>query len=227
VVATASVPRVRFVRVRRGGSERRLAVLDPDTRDRYRELVARSAGAVEASLSEAVVANRVRAWRIEPTELRLRPWRAERRIFAARLLSLARQAEALAFADVRRCFASISPERVGEALRRLGVDVADELEGFLRALEPEGIRGLPVGPEPSAVLANAVLAPLDHALERAGVPHLRWVDDVVLASGDAEAALDLVRSALERIGLRVNERKTRVIADPAAIVSRSRVSPSR
>jgi Reverse transcriptase (RNA-dependent DNA polymerase) len=227
VVATASVPRVRFVRVRRAGSERRLAVLDPETRDRYRRLVARSAGAVEAGLSDAVVANRVSSWRLEPPELRLRPWRAERRIFAARLISLSGRAEAIAFADVHRCFASIPAERVGQALRRLEVDAAEEVEGFLRDLESDGVRGLPVGPPPSAVLANAVLAALDSSLEGAGVPHLRWVDDVVLAAADASAALDLVRSALGRIGLRLNERKTRVIADPGAFLSRTRTSPSR
>lgn len=226
MVATASVPRVRFVRVRRAGAERRLVQLDAETRDRFLGLVAASAGAVESSLSDAVVANRVRAWRAEPPVLRLRPWRAERRIFAARLVALARAGDAIAFADVRRCFDSISAEQVGETLRGLGVAAAGEVERLLLALEAQGVRGLPVGPDPSAVLANAVLAPIDRALERAGVSHLRWVDDVVMAAADPEAAIDLVRSALEGIGLRLNEHKTRVIADPAAVLSRARVSPS-
>lgn len=227
MVATASVPRVRFVRVHRAGAERRLVQLDAETRERFVGLVAASAGAVETSLSEAVVANRLRSWRVEPPELRLRPWRAERRIFAARLVALARRGEAVAFVDVRRCFDSISAERVGETLRGLGVAAAGEVERLLLALRPEGVRGLPVGPDPSAVLANAVLTPVDRALERAGIPHLRWVDDVVMAAADPEAALDVARSALGRIGLRLNERKTRVVADPTAVLSRARVSPSR
>jgi hypothetical protein len=227
VVATASVPRVRFVRVRRAGSERRLVHLDPGTRDRYLRLVARSAGVVEASLSDSVVANRVRSWRVEPPELRLRPWRAERRIFAARLVSLARTADAIAFADVRRCFASMPPDRVGHTLRGLGADAADDVERLLRALQDEGVRGLPIGPDPSAVLANAVLAPVDAAVARAGIRHLRWVDDVVMATDDPQAALDVVRSALRSIGMRLNDRKTRVVLDPRSVLCGGHPSPSR
>jgi reverse transcriptase-like protein len=227
VVATQAAPRVRFVRLRRAGGERRLAILDPVTRDRYVELVAGSAGALEARLSDGVVANRVRSWRLEPPELRLRPWRVERRVFAARLSAMAERSQPIAFADVRRCYASITPATVGRVLRRDGIGTADALERFLCRLQRAGIAGLPVGPEPSAVLANAVLATVDRALERAGIRHLRWVDDVVLAHEDPEAALEVVRDALATIGLRLNERKTRVVLEPAAIGSRPRMSSRR
>lgn len=227
MVATASVPRVRFVRLRRAGGERRLAILDPVTRDRYVRLVAVAAGAVEARLSDAVVANRVRSWRVEPPEVRLRPWRVERRVFAARLSALAGRTEAIAFADVRRCYASISAATVGETLRRAGIGTADALERFLRDLQRAGVTGLPVGPEPSAVLANAVLARADRALEGAGIRHLRWVDDVVLAGQDPAAALQVLRDALATIGLRLNERKTRVVLDPRAFGAHKGVSSSR
>jgi Reverse transcriptase (RNA-dependent DNA polymerase) len=226
VVATASAPRVRFVSLRRAGGERRLAILDPASRDRYVRLVAGSAGALEARLSDAVVANRVRSWRVEPPELRLRPWRVERRIFAARLSALVRATGAIAFADVRRCYASISAAMVGERLRRDGATTADDLERFLRDLQDAGVTGLPVGPEPSAVLANAVLATADRALERAGIRHLRWVDDVVLAGTDPTAALEVLRDAFASVGLRLNERKTRIF-DPPAIGARIALSPSR
>ena len=226
MVATASAPRVRFVRLRRAGGDRRLVVLDAPTRDRYVRLVAASAELVEARLSDAVVANRVRSWRIEPPELRLRPWRVERRIFAARLTALARRGGTVAFADVRRCYASIAAAVVGETLRREGIDTAEALEGFLRDLAREGVRGLPVGPEPSAVLANAVLAPVDRALEHAGIEHLRWVDDVVLCGPDPCAALEVLRGALATLGLRLNERKTRVVT-PGALGRRALVSTSR
>ena len=43
VVATSTVPAVRFVRVRHAGTERRFVLLDVPTRERYVELVARSA----------------------------------------------------------------------------------------------------------------------------------------------------------------------------------------
>ena len=87
--------------------------------------------------------------------------------------------------------------------------------------------GLPVGPEPSAVVANAVLTPVDRALSDAGIRHLRWVDDLVLAAEDPGAALEVLRGSLATVGLRLNERKTRVVLDPRAIGSRAGLSPSR
>ncbi len=217
VVETASVPRVRFVRVRRSGVERRFAVLDPQARERYVELVAAAAEAIEALLSPAVMANRIAWWRLEPPELRLRPWRLERRLFAARLASLASRRGPIAFADVRRCYASISPAMVGRALRLAGVGTADAVEGFLGGLQALGVRGLPVGPDASAVLANAVLAPVDRALRDAGIEHLRWVDDVVLRGVDPQEAVSVFRRALAELDLRPNERKTRVVLDPASL----------
>lgn len=212
-MATPSVPIVRFVRVRRARGERRFVVLDPWTRERYVRLVAASVEKIESLLSPAVMANRVASWGLDPPELRLRPWRLERQLFAARLASLASRGGTIAFADVRRCYASISPATVGRTLRTGGIGTASEIEGFLVALERVGVRGLPVGPEASAVLANAVLAPVDRALRDAGVEHLRWVDDVVLRGPDPGVALSVFRGALAEIGLLPNGRKTKVVRD--------------
>jgi hypothetical protein len=224
MVATTSVPRVRFVRVRRSGNGRSFVVLDAETRDRYADLVARSADAIEALLSPAVMANRVASWELDPPELRLRPWRVERRRFAARLADLAAGPGAIAFADVHRCYSSISPAMVGRALRRAGLGTAREIEGLLRALERVGVRGLPVGPDASAVLANAVLAQVDRTLAGEGIEYLRWVDDIVVTAADPWAALSAIRRAVERIGLRLNEGKTRIVLDPASLRGRAPVS---
>jgi hypothetical protein len=127
----------------------------------------------------------------------------------------------LLFADARDCYGTIGPEVVDEALRRLGCDAAaaGAIRRFLVRLAALGVRGLPVGPDPSAVLANAVLAGVDGALRRAGVEHLRWVDDVVAGVADPAAArptLELVRRHLALAGLELNETKTRVVSDPSA-----------
>jgi hypothetical protein len=227
VVATSPVPAARFVRVRHAGTERRFALLDVRTRERYVELVARSAGGIEELLSPAVMANRVASWSVRPPELALRPWRLERRLFAARLAGLAVRRGPVAFADVRRCYASMSPTIVGEALRRAGIPTACEVEGFLSDLERVGVEGLPVGPDASAVLANAVLAQVDRALRDARVEHLRWVDDVVLSGVDTAAALSVFRTALESIGLRANETKTRIVADAGGLGAANTVSGDR
>ena len=227
MVATPSIPRVRFVRVRQAGTERRFVVLDAHTRERYVELVARSAGAIEAILSPTVMANRVASWTVHPPELVLRPWRLERRLFASRLAGFAARRGAIAFADVRRCYASMSPEIVGDALRRAGIGAACEIEGFLAGLERVGVDGLPVGPDASAVLANVVLAHVDRALRDGGIEYLRWVDDVVMAGPDASAALSIFRTALASIGLRPNEAKTRIVVDTRSLRAAPPVSGGR
>src|SRR5439155_6038536 len=98
-----------------------------------------------------------------------------------------------------------------------GNDAADidELLTLLRRIARAGTPGLPIGPESSAVLANAVLAAADGAATHAGVRLLRWVDDVVLVGPDRWSvvrAFDAWAQALRVVGLRVNESKTRVWA---------------
>ena len=227
MVPTSPVPAARFVRVRYAGTDRRLVLLDVHTRERYVELVARSAEAIEELLSPAVMANRISSWSIRPPRLALRPWRLERRLFAARLAGFSVRRGAVAFGDVHRCYASMSPAIVGDALRRADIPTAREVEGFLSGLEGLGVEGLPVGPDASAVLANAVLAQVDRTLRDAGVEHLRWVDDVVLSGADIAAALTVFRTALASIGLRANESKTRIVADPRALATANAVSGDR
>lgn len=222
MLAATGRPAHRFVSVRAHGSVRTLVVLGPQDRLTYARLGASVAPAVESALSDRVVANRVAACSQDPPRLELRPWRVERRAFASALRELARGHRTLAFADVAGCYPSIGPRRVRETLEALGCDLAPRVERFLRRLGDEGIRGLPIGPEPSAVLANAVLAGVDRALEARGLVHLRWVDDVVIGVADpaqAERALATVRRTLRGLGLRANERKTRIVVDPSTLVA--------
>jgi hypothetical protein len=210
-----------------------VTALHPALSVRYVELVAVVAPVVERALSPAVAANRVELARVRPPALRLAPWREERRRFAVRLGALARTAPCVVLADVRDCYGSITPAAVDRSLRGMGCGPgsAGAVRRFLERLEAllDG-RGLPVGPDPSAVLANAVLARADLALARAGVRHLRWVDDVVAAVQDrprAEAVVRILRAALRDVGLELNEAKTRVLVDPAAIRGGVDVSATR
>jgi hypothetical protein len=196
--------------------------LHPSLDARYASLVASVAADVEASLLPVVAANRLAGWSVEPPRLRFRPWRDERAEFGARLARLADDAGCLVFADVRECYRSIRPDIVGGALRAIGCDVfrSGAVVAFLRRLEAMGIVGLPVGPEPSPVLANAVLAAVDRSLAASAIRYLRWVDDVVAVAAepaDAERVLAVVRAALEPLGLELNERKTRVVLDPSTL----------
>jgi hypothetical protein len=198
---------------------REVTVLHPALAARYTALVCGVASRIEGGLSRSVAANRVAVVSIDPPRLILRSFREERLVFGRRLARLARRTPCLLFTDVRECYRSIAPDVVASSLHALGCDgaSADAVVAFLHALQNRGVEGLPVGPDPSAVLANAVLAGADRALERLGAPHLRWVDDLVVGvdgSRRATSVLKVIREALGRVGLHLNEAKTRLVLDP-------------
>jgi hypothetical protein len=190
-----------------GGGVRWITNLGPDRDRLYRHLVAPLVPRIERSLGPGVMANRARdvaSWLVSPRIARRR-WRA------AVAAALAPGAFAI-LSDVRDCYGSIGLPAVRAGLARAGSACPEDLEAFLRAA---ALRGLPVGPEPSAVLANAVLAIADDAAAATGVVIVRWVDDVVIAGPDraaARAGFEAWRSALAGLRLAPNETKTRSVA---------------
>jgi hypothetical protein len=213
-------------------TSRTLTWLHPALAGRYVALVAAIADAVESRLATAVAANRVVSASVTPPTIRLAPWRVERAEFAARLARLSREAPYLVFADVRDCYGAIRPAVVEASLERLGCEPASvrAVGSFLRSLARRGVRGLPIGPDASAVLANAVLARVDDSLAAARLHHLRWVDDVVVATagrGGAAAVLELLAEALADVGLELNELKTKIVRDPRTIGDAGTVSLAR
>jgi hypothetical protein len=153
-----------------------------------------------------------------PGTATLRPWGPARSRWRREVERLA-TAPVLVVTDVRDCFGSIAPDAVVERLLRIGAPppAADELGAVLHGFAEVGVRGLPVGPAPSAILANAVLVALDEVLRARGLPHVRWVDDVVFAAPDARAAhaaIGALRRVAGELGLALHEGKTVVLADP-------------
>jgi hypothetical protein len=194
-----------------GGGVRWLTRLDPAGEAAYRAAVRPLAGRIERILGPEVLASRTRP---SPGGWRLAPWGPARAAWARAIraaLAETRREPAFAVADVRDCYGSITPETV-EAV--LGPEAA-RAAGFLRWLRDLGVRGLPVGPEPSAVLANAILARLDRALRTSEVRHVRWVDDLVLWGEPREVrrAMSSLRRQAATLGLDLHDGKTRLLAD--------------
>jgi hypothetical protein len=174
---------------------------------RWQELADRSAQAIEPRLSHRVLANRTGL----PVGPALRHARS-----AARRLSGA--AEFMLRTDVRTFYASVTPSVAFRSLTRLGVErhVSSRVASMLDGWGSEGYAGLPIGPPGSAVIANAVLAPLDEELRAS--PFLRWVDDYLIAMDrEREVGLVLERAdeALFALGLERSLTKTEVIGDTA------------
>ena len=204
-------------------SIRSLTALPSEDAIAYTRSVARVVPAIEAELGPEVIANRVILADPDRPALRLEPWRSARSRFRARLRAMATGARLVVMADVRACYASISACTVSRALDGVGCepDAVAEVQDLLETFGSSGIPGLPIGPDPSAVLANAVLAAVDRALGDAGIIHLRWVDDVIAAprSGSARQVLEVLERSLAPLGLELADRKTRVLVDPSNVAA--------
>jgi hypothetical protein len=205
---------------RRGGGVRTLAILDPAVHARYRALVARVAGPVERALGHQVDSARCAGLR---PGLSIEAWRPAWRRHVRRVRRLAGRHGPAVRLDVRDCFGSLAAEVVVDAIGRAGAgpETIDALGALLDRFRADGIRGLPVGPEPSAVLANIVLGWVDRALGRLGLPFARWCDDVTVGLGgtDPAVAVEAWAAALGSLGLRPAEDKTRFVEAGDPIVA--------
>jgi hypothetical protein len=205
-----------------GGGTRMLTHLGDRDRRLFDDAVAAVAPAVERGLAIGVMANRART---RAPGVELQPWAGARRRFRREVAAAARASKALFVGDVADCYASIPAAAVERALADLGVGADDVARvcDVLRSFEERGVRGLPVGPAPSAVLANAVLVPVDRALrEAADGPVFRWVDDVVAFASDRRAAERIAAAfhrTLEEAGLLAHPTKCRVSLDPTDILA--------
>ena len=197
-----------------GGGVRRLTLLGPEDAAIYARAVARATPAIERRLGPEVFANRA------PGAGSLEPWRDARARWkrsAARLLRTGPSATM----DVLRCYDSVTPGTAGAALVRFGVPghAGRRIVHILEAFREAGVPGIPVGPEPSAIVANAVLAAVDETLRRRGLRFVRWVDDVVLVGKDqraVELGVRAVEATLAELGLASNPAKHHRFDDPEA-----------
>ena len=209
VPASPHAPRT-FTIPKPGGSARLMAELAPPDALAWRRLAAGAGPLIESRLGPEVLGNR---WDV--TAARLRPFRpalAAARAAARRLVKGSGGSGAVLRTDVSGCYGSIEPEALSTSLAAAGVEPA-EARTAARSVEAWtgfGAPGLPVGPEPSALFANAVLTSVDVTLRSAGIRFLRWVDDYLLAPGLREPhdALAVLDGALAGAGLRRNEAKT-------------------
>ncbi len=204
--ATATAPRT-YTIPKPAGGHRLMTELSPRDARVWLGLANAAAPAVERWLGPEVLGNR---WDIAGGALR--PVRPALRVAREVAACLAASSETLVRTDVRDCYGSIRPGALESSLRRAGVsrEAAARAARAAGAWNEQGIPGLPVGPEPSALFANAVLGSADSALRRAGLRFARWVDDLLVDPGhrapsDVLAVLD---EAWASVGLVRAEHKT-------------------
>jgi RNA-directed DNA polymerase len=129
-------------------------------------------------------------------------------------------------ADLRGYFDSIPREAL---MARVRTKIADGrllrlLEAFLSQPVLDGLatwtptEGTPQGAVISPLLANLYLHPLDVAAREAGYEMVRYADDFVIlcrTRSEADAALELVRTACAERGLTLHPTKTRIARERA------------
>jgi len=196
------------------GSPRPLVRLTPTDDQGYARAVARVAPFIERSRGPGTFANGIR--RVSAGRIVLRPWGLDRTAWRRRVGILMRGAPIVAVTDVRDCYPSIVADVVRARLRACGAphDAVADVMRWLWGFQDRGVRGLPVGPTPSAILAEAVLAAGDRALDTMGARYVRWVDDVVVFDDDprtAVAALGALHRAWSSIRLEPNDEKTSLL----------------
>ena len=189
-----------------GGGDRWLVRLDRRDQRTYRDLVLPLVPRIERSVGPLAFAARA------TSDGRIRPWHGARSAWRRAVLrSIVRAPGSVVIvSDVRDCYPSVG-ERALEA-----VACSDQLRTFLRGMADAGVRGIPVGPEPSAILANGVLAYADGAAAAAGCRPIRWVDDVVVVAAGRRPvirAFDAWRRALGELGLEAHDGKTQMFTD--------------
>jgi hypothetical protein len=200
------------------GGVRRLVVLSRPDGLAFARSVARVAPAIDMARVNGSHANRVVSWDPIRGPI-LEPWERARRRWRREVRRLGKDARSIVVTDVRACYPSISLRVVMRRLRALGAPDASvrEIGSWLRVFAEAGVDGLPVGPGPSAVLAEAVLSAGDHVIRAAGVPHVRWVDDVAIFASDARtqmSAFEELRRVWASLGLEVHDGKTVFLDGP-------------
>jgi RNA-directed DNA polymerase len=124
--------------------------------------------------------------------------------------------------DIEKFFDEIPHEPLLDAVAERVADgsVLRLVRLFLEALIQDGYRlvrpraGTPQGGVISPLLANIYLARLDRVLEAEGVSFVRYADDVRLTSrtpSGAQQALTRIAEVLQGLGLRLSERKTKLV----------------
>jgi len=125
--------------------------------------------------------------------------------------------------DVASYFPTFSVELAADLLGRLGVtkSARDPLIARLQMLQNvAGIRGIPTGPEASAILGNLGLLLVDEALRKAEFGFTRYVDDFqgLLEKGQSPTEmLAVVVEALRSGGQALNDQKTELATHPRSV----------
>lgn len=200
--------------IRCGEKSRTLAICRPSDLLVYRIALSRIACDLDRNLHDAVCAQRLSkpgpAWKF-------RTKKASWTQFTARSLSaLAVGRPEMLQVDIEDYYPSVAPHVVSAALKAWGARERDSLHviALLQGWAAQfGLRGLPIGPTGSALIATSLLATLDEVCERHGLEFTRFMDDMRIfgSSLDSTGVQEALAAAANLLGLRLHPRKTTIV----------------
>jgi hypothetical protein len=209
------------------GKVRRFAITQP-----LDQLILRhDAGRIIEKL-DSILSDRVCSFRLDGSDRKYLPWaftnkRRSWRNWCDRSEEVLRGGR-YPFAwrtDVRSYYPSVNTEILEKSLSDHSCDasairrIIDVLEYWQRF---EGLKGLPIGVEASAVLGNVFLESIDRALAEAGANHLRFADDFWIFAENrsiGDALIELFDERLNMVGLERSLPKTQWLDSEEAISS--------
>ncbi len=107
---------------------------------------------------------------------------------------------------------------IAKTQRRYSQSLGNKIDTLVRNAQDQQTKGIPIGPDTSLIIAEAILAVIDQELEKQlPIRGFRYVDDYELcfwSFADAEAALFLLQELLTQFELQLNPSKTKIIELP-------------
>ncbi|RZF23660.1 RNA-directed DNA polymerase [Paraburkholderia sp. UYCP14C] len=105
--------------------------------------------------------------------------------------------------DIADFYNQIYLHRVGNAIESAtgNPKAGFQLEQFITRLNNKASQGIPIGPAPSVVLAEAVMIDVDQLISGMGLDHVRYVDDIRIFSNSRKK----LESSLEELVIYLHE----------------------
>jgi hypothetical protein len=113
-------------------------------------------------------------------------------VYRRRCEQLSEKYEYVLSTDISDFYNQIYLHRVGNAVESAApsTSAGKEIEAFISRLNNKASQGIPVGPSPSVILAEALMIDVDQHILNAGFEHVRYVDDIRIFS-DSKKSLEI------------------------------------
>ncbi len=126
-------------------------------------------------------------------------------------------------AQLKKSISRIIPDKLVQKLIFRWIDVGTPKTGLMQKR-----KGIPQGAIISPFLCNVYLSAFDTYLSNQNLPFVRFADDFIIFTPNkkaAEKALTYTQKKLKKMGLKINERKTRIVESGPHVIFLGRKLP--